>query len=67
MRKVLVKLAEVKVVWWTDRLNMTIAVNRDVKPQTKEKWYFSFYQWMIIRQIRFGHALLYLPNWLLIF
>ena len=33
----LVKLAQIKsVVWLTDRLDMTIAVDLDLKPQTKQ-------------------------------
>ena len=32
----LVKLAQESVVRWTDRLNMTIAIDWDIKPQTKQ-------------------------------
>ena len=45
------------VALWTDGLDMTIAVDCDVKPQTKENIRMSLYLNWIVKQIKFSELL----------
>ena len=44
---------EKRVVWWSDSLNMTIAIDWDVKPQTNKKKKTSLASWWFNWNINF--------------